>query len=100
MSVGALDDHVLGGGDEDAGAGFRVSFEEPDGNGDVVGNAMEDHGDGALGLQQMDGGAVVMHEGGRPGAQAREVVRQVEQVLPDEQLHVLVVGERVGAALR
>lgn len=46
VGVGAFDDHIACGVDEDAGRVARVGLKEPDDDGDVVGDALEGHGDG------------------------------------------------------
>lgn len=62
VGVGALDDHVARGVDVDAGRVARVGLHEPDDDGDVVGEALEGHGDGAFCLEEVDGTAVVVGE--------------------------------------
>lgn len=49
--MGAFDDHVARGVDVDERRVARVGLHEPDDDGDVVGDALERHGDGAIGLE-------------------------------------------------
>lgn len=99
MGVGALDDHVARGVDVDAGRVAGVGLHEPDDDGDVVGEALEGHGDGAFGLEEVDGTAVVVGERGRFGLERGVGGGESDEVLADEPLGVLGVGERRGSAL-
>ena len=74
MRVRALDDHVARGIDVDAGRVARVGLHEPDDDGDVVGDALERHGDGAVGLEEVDGTAVVVGERRRLGTREGKAV--------------------------
>lgn len=64
VRVGALDNHVAGRVDIDARRMARVGLHEPYDDGDVVGDALKGHRDGAIGLEEVDGAAIVMGEGG------------------------------------
>lgn len=72
MGVGAFDDHVARGIHIDAGRMTGVGLHEPDDDGDVVGDTLKRHGDGAVGLKEVDGTTVVVREGGRFGLERRE----------------------------
>lgn len=100
VGVGALDDHVASGVDVDARGMARVGLHEPDDDGDVVGDALEGHGDGAVCLEEVDGAAIVVGEGGRLGLEGRVGGGEGEKVLADQPLGVLRVGQRRGAPLR
>lgn len=63
MGVGSFDDHVARGVHVDARRLAGVRLHEPDDDGDVVSDALERHGDGAVGLEEVDGSAVVVGEG-------------------------------------
>lgn len=99
VSVGALDDHVARGIHVDAGRVAGVGLHEPDDHGDVVSDALERHGDGAVGLEEVDGAAVVVREGGRFGLERREGGGERHQVLADEPLGILGVRDGGGSAL-
>lgn len=99
VRVGALDDHVPGGVNVDARRVARVRLHEPDEGGDVVGDALKRHGDGAVSLEEVDGTAVVVGEGGGFGFEGREGGGEGNEVLADEPLGVLGVREGGGAAL-
>lgn len=98
--VGALDDHVARGVDEDEGGVAGVGLHEPDDDGDVVGDALKRHRNGAVGLEEVDGAAVVVGEDGGLGLEGREGLHQLHQVLPDVPLHVLRVRQRRRPTLR
>lgn len=99
MSVGAFDDHVSGGVNVDARWVARVRLHEPDDDGDVVGDGLVGHRDGSDGLEEVDGAAVVVGEGGGFGFQGREGGGESNEVLADEPLCVLRVGDGGGTAL-
>lgn len=99
MRVRALDDHVARGVDVDAGRVAGVGLHEPDDDGDVVGDALEGHGDGAVGLEEVDGAAVVVGEGGGLGLEGGEGGGEGDQVLADQPFGVLRVREGGGTAL-
>lgn len=69
--VGALDDHVASGVDEDQRRVVGVGLHQPDNNRNVVGDALEIHRNGAVGLEEIDGPAIVVGEGGGLGLQRR-----------------------------
>lgn len=100
VRVGAFDDHVARGIDVDAGRVAGVGLHEPDDDGDVVGDALERHGDGAVGLEEVDGTTVVVRKGCRFGLERREGGGERHQVLADEPLGVLGVRDGGGATLR
>lgn len=56
-------------------------------------------GDGAIGLEQVGGAAVVVGEEGGLGVEGGEGVGEGHQVVADEPLDVLGVGQRRGATL-
>ncbi|KAF5469874.1 hypothetical protein F2P56_010432, partial [Juglans regia] len=97
--VGALDDHVAGGVDVDTGRVAGVGLHEPENDGDVVGETLERHGDGAFGLEKVDRTAVVMGEGSSFGFEGRAGGGKGEQVLADQPLGVLRVREGGGPSL-
>ena len=100
VRVGALDDHVARGVNVDAGRVARVRFHEPDENGDVVSDALKRHRDCAVGLEEIDGAAIVVCEGG--GFRLKGGVRggDGDEVLPDQPLCVFGVRQGGGATLR
>lgn len=71
VRVGPLDDHVGGGVDVDAGRVARVGLEEPDDDGDVVGDAVVRHRDGSVRLEEVYGSAVVVDKRRRFGLEGR-----------------------------
>ena len=71
MRVRALDDHVARGVDVDARRVAGVGLHEPDYDRDVVGDGLEGNRDGAFGLEEVDGAAVVVGEGGGFGVERR-----------------------------
>lgn len=95
-----LDDHVASRGEEDGGWGAGVRLEKPDDGRDVVDDAAIDDGNGALDLEKLRRSAVVVGEGGGLRRQGGEGLRQRDQVLPDQPLHILRIGQRVGPPLR
>lgn len=58
-----LDDHVASRIHKDQRRVTRVGFHEPDDNGDIIGHALEHHGDGAVDLKEIDSTAIVVGEG-------------------------------------
>lgn len=96
----ALDNHVFGGGDKDTRRGFGVRFKKPDDDGNVVGDAVKGHGDGALNLKKICRRSIIVHERGRLDSQAWKLLHQIQQMLPNEELHVLAVRQRVRSSLR
>ena len=72
---------------------------EPYDDGDVVGDAVEGDGDSAVGLEEVDGAAVVVGEGGGLGLEGGEGGGEGDEVLADKPFGVLGVGEGGGAAL-
>ncbi|PON78154.1 hypothetical protein PanWU01x14_021360 [Parasponia andersonii] len=99
MRMRALDDHVARGVDVDARRVARVGLHEPNDNGDVVGDALERHGDSAVGLEEVNGAAVVVGEGGGFGLERRVGGGEGDQVLADQPFGVLRVREGGGAPL-
>ena len=99
MRVRALDDHVPRGIDIDARRVARVGLHEPNNNGDVVSDALKRHRDGALGLEDVDGTAIVVCEGGGFGLERRVGGGEGDQMLADQPLGVLRVREGGGAPL-
>lgn len=97
--VGALDNHVARGIDEYQRRVVGVRIHQPDDDRDVVGDAVEIHRDGAVGLEEIDGAAVVVGEGGGLGLQRRVGFSELHQMLPDVPLHPLRVRQRRRAAL-
>lgn len=99
VGVGALDDHVARGIHVDAGRVAGVGLHKPDDDGDVVGEALEGHGNGAVCLEEVDGTAVVVGERRRFGLERGVVGGESDEVLADEPLGVLGIRERGGATL-
>jgi hypothetical protein len=97
--VVGLDEHVAGRGEEDERRGARVGLGEPEDDGEVVNGARVGDGDGAVGLEQVRGAAVVVGEEGRPGVEGGEGVGEGDEVVADQPLDVLRVGERRWAPL-
>lgn len=91
--MGPLDDHVSRGVDVDAGRVARVGLHEPDNDGDVVGDALEGHGDRAVGLKEVDGAAIVVDESGGLGLERRVGGTEGDQLLADQPLGVLRVWQ-------
>lgn len=81
MGVAALDDHVAGGGDVDAGGVAGVGLHEPDDDGDVIEDGLVDHGDGSLGLEKIDSSSVVVGEDSGLDMEAGVVVDEGDKVL-------------------
>lgn len=71
MRVGTFDDHVGGGVHVDARRVARVGLEEPDDDGDVVGDAVIRHRDGSVSLEEVYGTAVVVDKRRRFGLEGR-----------------------------
>ena len=93
MRVRALDDHIPSGVHVDARGMAGVGLHEPDDNGDVVRDVKVEHGDGAVGLEEVNGVAVVMGVGGGLGLEAGEGFGEGEEVLADQPFDVFGVGE-------
>ena len=100
MRMGALDDHIPSWVHVNARGVPRIRLHEPNNNRNVVGNTLEGHGNGAVGLQKVDGSAIVMRESCSTRDQRREGGGEGDQVLADQPLGVFGVGERGRAALR
>lgn len=77
----------------------RVRFHKPDNNWDVVGDGLVGHGDRTVGLEEIDGAAVVVSVGGGFGFERREGGEEREEVLTDKPFGVFGVRESGGAAL-
>lgn len=75
--MGTLDDHVASGIDEDQRRVVGVGLHQPDDDRDVVGDALKIHGNGADGLEEIDGAAVIVGEGGGLGLQGRVSLSEV-----------------------
>lgn len=73
MAMGSFDDHVTGGVDKDTGWFFRVSFQKPEGNRDVVHYLEVVHGDGTIHLEEVGSLAIVVCEGLCLDLQARKL---------------------------
>lgn len=99
MGMIGFDDHIDGGIEEDGGRGIGIAVDEPDGGGDVVDDVGEDDGDRAVGLEEVDGAAVVVGEGGGLGVEGGKGFEEEEEVLPDEEFGFFGVGEGGWAAL-
>lgn len=97
--VVGLDDHVACWGEEDEGRRPRVGLREPEDSGEVVGGAGVVDGDGAVGLEEVGGAAVVVGEEGGLGVERGESVGEGDEVVADQPLHVLRVGQGGGPAL-
>lgn len=54
-----------------------VGLHQPDDDRNVVGDALKTHGNGAVGLEEIDGAAVVVGEGGGLGLQRRVSLSEV-----------------------
>lgn len=89
-----LDDHVASRVDIDERRVARIGLHEPESDGDVVGDAMEEHGDGAVGLEEVDGAAIVVGVGGGFGLEAGVGFGERDQVLADQPFYIFGVGER------
>lgn len=75
-------------------AGIRLH--EPDLDRDVVGDVLEDHRNSSIGLEEIDGAAIVVGEGGGLDLQRLVGLRKTEEVLPDEPLDVFDVRQGAG----
>lgn len=62
--MGAFDNHIPCRVDEDQRGVVGVGLHQPYDNGDVVGDSLVRHRDGAVGLEEIDGAAVVVGEYG------------------------------------
>lgn len=78
-----LDDHVARGIDKHERRVVRIRLHEPDDHRDVVGDGVEGHRDCAVGLEEVDGAAVVVGEYGGFGLQRRVGLGELEEMLPD-----------------
>lgn len=81
--MGAFDNHIGSGGYQYERRVARVRFHEPDEDGDVVGDAVVDHRNGAVGVEEINGTAVVVSEGVGLDTERRVGIVKSEQVLPD-----------------
>lgn len=61
----------------------RVRFHEPDDYGDVVGDALERHGNSAVGLEEIDGAAIVVSEGSGFRVERRVSGEERDEMLTD-----------------
>lgn len=95
-----LDDHVASRVHINARWVTRVGVYEPNYNWDVIGYAMETHGDGSVGLKKIDAASVVVSENGGFGFERREGSGERKKVLTDEPFGVLGVRKRRRASLR
>lgn len=62
---------------------MRVRFHEPDDDRNIVGDAVVDHGNGAVGLEKINGTTVVVSEGVGSDCQRRVGIVEREKLLPD-----------------
>lgn len=99
MRMGALDDHIPSWVHVNTRRVARVRLHEPNDDGNVIGDALEGHGDGAVGLQKVDGAAIVVGESCSTRNQGGVGGREGDQVLADQPLGFFGVGEGGGAAL-
>lgn len=99
MRMGALDDHIPSWVHINTRRVPRIRLHEPNNDRNVVGNALEGHGDGAIGLKKVNGAAIVVRESCSTRDQRREGGGERDQVLADQPLGVFGVGEGGGAAL-
>lgn len=97
--MGAFDDHVARGIHVDNGRVTRVRFDEPDYDGDVVSDALVRHGDGTVGLEEVDGAAIVVGKSGGFGLEGRVAGGEGKEVLADQPFGVFGVREGRRAAL-
>lgn len=94
-----LDDHIASRVDEDQGRVARVGLHEPYDDGDVIGHALKEHRDSAVGLKEIDGPAVVVGEDSGLGLERRVCLDEGEEVLAYQPLEVLRVGQSLRASL-
>ena len=100
MRMRTLDDHIPSWVHVNTRGVSRIRLHEPNNNRNVVGNALEGHGNGSIGLKKVDGAAIVVRESCSTRDQGREGSGEGDQVLADQPLGVFRVGEGGGAALR
>lgn len=100
IRVRSFDDHVTGGIDVDTGRMARVRVDEPDNDRNVVGVVLIDHRNCAVGLEKVNGTAVVVGESGGLGLERRKSLDEREKVLADEPFDVFGVRKRRWTSLR
>lgn len=100
MGMGTLDNHIARGVDVDAGRVARVGLHEPDDDGYVVSDGLKRHGNGAVGLEEVDGTTVVVDESGGLGLEGSIGCGEGDEVLADQPLGVLRIRKGRWAALR
>lgn len=93
MRVWALDNHVARRIHKYARRVTRVQLHKPDNNWDVVGNAAIRHRNCAVGLEEVDGAAVVVRESGGFGLKRRVGIGERNEVLADQPLDIFRVWE-------
>lgn len=76
-----------------------VRFHEPDDYRDVIGDAVVEHRNGAIGVEEINAPAVVVSEGAGFNVERRIDIVESKKVLPDQPLDVLGVRQRRGSPL-
>jgi hypothetical protein len=84
----------------DKGRGTGVRLWEPDHGRDIIDDAGEDDGEGAISLEEGGAAAVVVGEKRRFGVERREGLDEGNEMVANQPLDIFGVGERGGAALR
>lgn len=83
MRMGAFDNHIASGINVNAGRVARIGLHQPDDDRNVVGDALEGHGNGAVCLEEVDRPAVVVCESSGFRLEAGEGVGERDEVLTD-----------------
>ena len=72
MRMMAFNDHISSWIHVNARRMSRIRLHEPNNDRNIVGHALEGHGNGAVGLQKIDGAAIVVRESCSPRDQRWE----------------------------
>ncbi|TYK15796.1 hypothetical protein E5676_scaffold35G003000 [Cucumis melo var. makuwa] len=100
MRMRAFDDHIPSWVHVNTRGVSRIRLHEPNNNRNVVGNALKRHGNSSIGLEKVDGAAIVVSETRSTRDQRGEGGGESHQVLADQPLGVFRVGKGGGAPLR
>lgn len=100
MGMIRLDHHVSGGIQINQGRGAGVRLGQPDHGRDIINNAGEEDGEGAICLEEGGAATIVVGEESRFGVERREGLDEGNEMVANQPLDVFGVGESRGAALR
>lgn len=93
VRVGTFDDHLAGGIDINARRLARVGLDEPEHDGDMVGNLVIHHWYGAFDSEEIHCAAIVVRVGGGAWLQTREGFGKGKKMLADHPFNVLGVRQ-------